>query len=154
MGFCTSYIKSPIFIVKDDVAEALQPWSRKWNSPVLSLSINHTLSAFGHDHSKPVQSEAVQALLQGQDLLVMYVTYFVFLQAVESRWCTWCYQQGQHSSWRGWGLGKRLCWFRSSKWQELLSVQVHASTLNYCQFITATYSTCRPSIFSVKDGIV
>ena len=56
-----------------------------WNAevvsetPFLSLSINHSLSAFGHYHLKPVQSEAVQAFHQEKR-----IHNCQFLQAVES----------------------------------------------------------------------
>ena len=48
-------------------------WTTKVASeaPLLSLMISHSLRAFGHDRLKPVQSEAVQALLQGQDIFVL-----------------------------------------------------------------------------------
>ena len=48
-----------------------------WNTevasetPFLSLSINRSLREFGHhEHLKPIQSEAVQTLHQGQDVFV------------------------------------------------------------------------------------
>ena len=45
-------------------------WTAKVASeaPLLSLMISHSLRTFGHDRLKPVQSEAVRALLQGQDV--------------------------------------------------------------------------------------
>ena len=38
---------------------------------LLSLSINHSLRVFKHDHLKLVQSQAVQALIKGQDLFLI-----------------------------------------------------------------------------------
>ena len=46
---------------------------------------------------------------------------------------------------------KRL---RPRKAAVLVQVDQMTSTLNYCQFITATYKTCQESIFSVKNGVV
>ena len=53
-----------------------QLWTAKVASepPLLSLAIYHSLRAFGHDRLKPVQSEAVQALLHGQDVFVTVPT--------------------------------------------------------------------------------
>ena len=39
-------------------------------APLLSLANHYSLRAFRHDRLKPVQSQAVQALLQGQDVFV------------------------------------------------------------------------------------
>ena len=51
-------MKSPIFSVKMALCKL---WNAEVVSeiPFLSLSINHSLSVFGHYHLKPVQSEAV-----------------------------------------------------------------------------------------------
>ena len=52
------------------------PLCKLWNTelvsetPVLSLSINTSLSAFRHYHLKPVQSEEVQALHQEQNIFI------------------------------------------------------------------------------------
>ena len=77
MSFHPSEIESPIFIacsrsllsVKDGVCKL---WTAKVanEAPLLLSAINHSLHVFGHDRLKPVQSEAVQALLQGQDIFV------------------------------------------------------------------------------------
>ena len=42
--------------------------------PLLTLAMDHSLRVFGHDHLKPVQSEAVQALLQGEDVFITVPT--------------------------------------------------------------------------------
>ena len=42
--------------------------------PLLALEMDHSLRVFGHDHLKPVQSEAVQALLQGEDVFITVPT--------------------------------------------------------------------------------
>ena len=52
------------------------PLCKLWTTKVaceallLSLAIYHSLRAFGNDRLKPVQLEAVQVYLQGQDVFV------------------------------------------------------------------------------------
>ena len=115
-----------------------------WNAevasetPLLSSSINHSLRAFGHhDHLKPIQSEAVQALHQGQDIFVNVNSCRLWKVAdLPGATCA-CSTHLEEAE------AQESCCVSSGNPnnRQLLSKQAHVRRTMYHQFIIATYST-------------